>query len=659
MQGQGRVVIENLQPEIGGGEFYAKCGAGDDFLVEADIFCDGHDAICADLLWRFEGGREFHKVPMGMVGNDRWRGSFKCEAVGFYEYTITAWIDHFKSWQNDIKKKNAARQDIATDIIIGVEMIRTAAKEGSADGLIMLERLAGVLEKTKDPENATLIATNEELSGLMRKYGQRVSVTEYGKILKVLAERERAVFGSWYEVFARSTSPDAGRAGTLRDCIELLGDVAGMHFDVLYLAPIHPIGETSRKGKNNARTAGEGEPGSPWAIGSVEGGHKAIDPDIGTMEDFEELVREGQKLGIEIAMDVAIQCSPDHPYVKEHPEWFKWRPDGTIQFSENPPKKYEDIVPINFETENWRQLWDEIKSIFDFWIEKGVRIFRVDNPHTKSFAMWQWLIGEVKAANRDVIFLAEAFTRPKVMYRLAKIGFTQSYTYFTWRNTKSELTEYMRELTSGPVKYFFRPNFWPNTPDILPEYLQLDSRRGFIIRLVLAATLSSNYGIYGPAYELCVNNALDGKEEYGDSEKYEVKHWNKNQPGNLREIIKLVNLIRRENAALWQTNNIRFCNIENEYMLAYIKSTAAGDNIILTIVNLDPFHKRGGYIDLPIEEIGIDGRQPYLMRDMLSEDKYIWSGSRNYVELDPYVMGSHIFRLQKRLKREYDFDYYF
>ncbi|RMF92880.1 MAG: alpha-1,4-glucan--maltose-1-phosphate maltosyltransferase, partial [Nitrospinota bacterium] len=465
-------------------------------------------------------------------------------------------------------------------------------------------------------------------------------------------------FSTWYELFPRSCSPEAGRHGTFRDCERLLPEIARMGFDVLYFPPIHPIGQTNRKGKNNAPVAQPDDVGSPWAIGGVDGGHKAIHPQLGTFADFERLRQKAQEHGIEIALDLAYQCSPDHPYVREHPEWFRHRPDGTIQYAENPPKKYEDIFPFYFETDAWPALWEELKSIVLFWIEKGVRIFRVDNPHTKAFPFWEWMIGEVKTRYPDVLFLSEAFTRPKVMYRLAKLGFSQSYTYFTWRNTKAELIDYMTELTRTEVREYFRPHFWPNTPDILPEPLQYGGRPAFMMRLILAATLSSNYGIYGPAFELCVDEALPGREEYLHSEKYELKVWDRDQPGNLKGLISRINRIRRDNPALQQTHNLQFYEVDNEALLCYGKMTEDLSNIILVAVNLDPFHTQAGWVHIPLEGLAIAPDQPYLVHDLISEDKYIWQGPRNHIILDPQTMPAHIFRVRKRLRRETDFDYF-
>jgi starch synthase (maltosyl-transferring) len=556
-----------------------------------------------------------------------------------------------------LKKKFNAGSGIGTDLEIGAKLIRQAAENADAHGMKVLTRFADLLENTKDNANAVLIATNQELTNLVNQFAKHEFAVRYEKELSVVVDREKALFSTWYEIFPRSWGA-GGKHGTLRDCIGLLPAIADMNFDVLYLAPIYPIGETKRRGKNNTPAPVDDDPGSPWAIGNESGGHKSINPELGSMEDFEALVMEAKNYGIEIAMDIAYQCSPDHPYIKEHPEWFKWRPDGTIQHAENPPKKYEDIVPINFETDDWQNLWEELRSIVVFWIEKGVSIFRVDNPHTKPFAFWQWLITEIKKEYPEVIFLSEAFTRPKVMYRLAKIGFSHSYTYFTWRNSKTELTEYMTELTQTQVRDYLRPNFWPNTPDILPEFLQMDHRQAFIIRLVLAATLSSNYGMYGPAFELCVNQAVAGKEEYSDSEKYEIKKWDLKSPGNIRELVTIINRLRKNNKALQETANIRFVNVENDYLLAYLKYTKDLSNVLLVIVNLDPFNTQAGMLDMPLDKIDVRSDESYMMFDMISDDKFFWHGWRNYVQLDPHVLPAHVFRVHRKLKRESDFDYF-
>jgi len=474
---------------------------------------------------------------------------------------------------------------------------------------------------------------------------ERYAIT-YPKELAINAERERAGYGAWYEMFPRSASPVPGRHGTFKDCEARLPYIAAMGFDVLYLPPIHPIGRTGRKGKNNMLAAKAGDPGTPWAIGSDEGGHKDINPELGTLEDFKRLIAKAKKLNIEIALDIAFQCSPDHPYVKEHPDWFLRRPDGTIKYAENPPKKYQDIYPFNFGTEDWRGLWEELKSIVIYWAKQGIRIFRVDNPHTKPFRFWEWLLGEVKKEYPDAIFLAEAFTRPKIMYHLAKLGFTQSYTYFTWRNHKQDITEYLTELTQSPVKDFYRPNFWPNTPDILHEYLQKGGRGAFMARLVLAATLSASYGIYGPAFELMENTPREpGSEEYLNSEKYEIKRWDIERPDSLKDFIGKINSIRRENAALRRNRNLWFNATSNEQLISYSKHTDDLTNIILAVVNLDPHATQSGTVNVPLKSWGFDTERPYKVRDLLSDKEYRWRGEWNYVELDPTACPAHIFRL--------------
>jgi starch synthase (maltosyl-transferring) len=471
-------------------------------------------------------------------------------------------------------------------------------------------------------------------------------------------DRQKAMFSSWYEIFPRSWGAKPGVHGTFKEAQRVLPEIARMGFDVVYLPPIHPVGKSYRKGKNNATQCLPGDPGSPWAIGSSEGGHKSVNPQLGTLEDFKAFIAKAKEYKLEVALDIAYQCSPDHPYLKGHPGWFKWRPDGTVQYAENPPKKYEDIVPFNFDTEDRQGLWEELKSIIVFWAEQGVRIFRIDNPHTKPFLFWDWMLAEVRKTYPDAIFLAEAFTRPNIMYRLAKSGFTQSYTYFTWRNTKKEFEEYLTELAQTEVADFFRPNFWPNTPDILAEHLQHAARPAFIMRAVLAATMSSNWGIYGPAFELCENVPFPGKEEYNDNEKYEIKKWDWDRPGNIKDVITRLNLIRRENPALQQTRNIRFCKINNDQLIAFYKATADFSNIVIVVVNLDPRRTQGGMLEVPLYELGIVKERPYAALDLMTGEKYIWQGEKNFVELNPARNGMHIIRVKRELHREQDFDYF-
>lgn len=657
-EGRKRVVIESVNPEIDGGHFPIKRVVGEKVVVQADIFADGHDTVSARLLYKGPHETKWKEVPMRFLENDRWVGEFIVEEVGMYSYTLLGWVDHFKTWQRDLKKKVDAGQDVNSDIQIGIEHIEKALIKSIGEDKKRLDDYVKLLRSEKNTEEVVSLILGKELGVLVDQCQDRQFSTEYKRNLSVVVDRTKALFSSWYEIFPRSCTSQSDRHGTFKDCEALLPEIQRMGFDVIYFPPFHPIGKTNRKGKNNTLMVESDDVGSPWAIGSREGDHKAIHPALGNIEDFQRLISKASDHGIEIAIDLAFQCSPDHPYVREHPEWFRWRPDGTIQYAENPPKKYEDIVPLNFETDAWQGLWDELKNVVTFWIEQGIKIFRVDNPHTKPFSFWEWLIREIKNVYPDIIFLSEAFTRPKVMRRLAKIGFTQSYTYFTWRSTKGELMHYLNELIQTEIKEYLRPNFWPNTPDILPEHLQFGGRPAFIMRLILAATLSSNYGIYGPPFELCVRDAIQGKEEYLNSEKYELKTWEWNREGNLRDIIARVNRIRKENPALQTTANVKFYYVDNNYLLFYGKATEDLSNIILVVVNLDPFHMQSGRVKVPIDEFGIDPNQSYMVHDLLGDDKYIWQGENNYVEVNPRISPAFIFKLRKRLKRETDFDYF-
>jgi starch synthase (maltosyl-transferring) len=656
-EGRSRVVIESVYPEIDGGRFPAKRVVGDLVVVEADIFADGHDAIAAVLLHRKDGDSKWRESVMRPLVNDRWRGSFQVSGVGTYYFTVQAWIDRFRSWREGMEKKIAAGQDVALDLLAGCRLVEQGAARASGPHRLTLEQFAAELREPG--ADAAQRALDPELQALMEQFAERRFPRVYEKELAVVVDRTKARCSAWYEIFPRSCAPAAGAHGTFKDCIDRVPYVASMGFDVLYLPPIHPIGRAFRKGKNNALTANPGDVGSPWAIGSEEGGHKAIHPQLGTLEDFKRLVKKAEEQGLEIALDVAFQCTPDHPYVRQHADWFRKRADGTIQYAENPPKKYQDIYPIDFESEDWEALWHELKSVIEFWCEQGVRIFRVDNPHTKAFPFWQWAIAEIKKNYPDAIFLAEAFTRPKVMYRLAKIGFSQSYTYFAWRNTKSELTDYFTELTRTAVKEFFRPNLWPNTPDILTEYLQFGGPPAFMARLVLAALLGANYGIYGPAYELCENVAREpGSEEYLNSEKYEIKHWDIHRSGSLKEFIARVNRIRRENRALQSDWSLRFHAVDNDAIICFSKQTKDLANVIVTVVNLDPHHTQSGWAELQTGDLGLDPQQPYQMHELLTDARYLWHGTRNFVQLDPQSVPAQIFRVRHRLRREQDFDYF-
>jgi starch synthase (maltosyl-transferring) len=654
--GRHRVVISGVMPEIDGGRCAIKRSAGETVAVEADVFADGHDVLACVLRYR-EAGGEWHEVTMAPLGNDRWRGTFPVTTVGRHEYTVQAWIDHFSSWARDLAKRVAAQQDVRQDLLIGAALIDDARRRAAGPDARHLEEFATALrEERPESEEPQIPAPILEL---MHRYADRRFATTYRPALPVVVDRERARFSAWYEMFPRSCAPAPGRHGTLADCMQRLPYVAAMGFDVLYLPPIHPIGRSHRKGKNNAVTAAPGDPGSPWAIGADTGGHTAVHPELGTLDDVDRLVELARRYGIEVALDLAFQCSADHPYVQEHPEWFRRRPDGTVQFAENPPKKYEDIYPFDFETDAWRELWAELRRVVEFWIDRGIRIFRVDNPHTKPFPFWEWLIGGIKSDYPDVLFLAEAFTRPKVMYRLSQLGFSQSYTYFAWRNTRAELTEYFTELTQTPAREHFRPHLWTNTPDILTEYLQLGGRPAFMARLVLAATLGAGYGIYGPAFELCENRPREaGSEEYLDSEKYEIKHWDLDRPDSLKDFVAAVNRIRRENPALHGDWSLRFHAVDNDQLICYSKRTEDLASVVLVVVNLDPHHTQSGWTALDLETLGLDREQPYQVHDLLTGAKYLWHGARNYVELDPQRTPAHIFRLRRRVRTEHQFEYY-
>ena len=660
-QDRRRVVIEGVTPEISGGRFPIKRTVGEEVLVEADIFSDGHDALSCVLLFRGEHDSQWTEIPMKPLGNDRWRGNFVAVHLGRYHYTLEAWVDPFETWRRDLAKKTDAGQDVSVDLLVGAELIEEATKKASGLDARLLRKHAAALRRRgrNTVPDRTMLSLSEELSALVAIYPDRGLSTTYGRELEVVVDRERARYSTWYELFPRSCSPEPDHHATFKDCESRLSYVAAMGFDVLYLPPIHPIGGTHRKGKNNSPTAGQGDPGSPWGIGSEVGGHDAVNPDLGTLEDFRQLVARAREHGLEVALDIAFQTSPDHPYVQAHPEWFQWRPDGTVQYAENPPKRYQDIFPLNFGTDHWAELWGELKRVVLFWIEQGVRIFRVDNPHTKPFRFWEWLIDEVKREHPDAIFLAEAFTRPRVMYHLARLGFTQSYTYFAWRNTKQELTEYLTELTQTDVREYFRPNFWPNTPDILTEYLRDGGKPAFMARLVLAATLGASYGIYGPAFELCETRHREpGSEEYLDAEKYEIKRWDIERADSLKDFVARVNRIRRENPALQSDWSLRFHPIDNDQILCYSKNAADISNLILVVVNLDPHYTQSGWVSLPLESLGLDPQQPYQVHDLLSDARYLWHGPRNYVELNPNVVPAHIFRVRRRVRSERDFEYF-
>lgn len=664
--GRIRVVVEEITPSIEGGRFPVKRVVGDTLTVEADCFADGHDAVACALLWRPSDGTEWRRTRMRPLGNDRWRASFTVDALGTWYYTVSAWVDPFLSWRGDYARRVEA-EDLRVAALGGAALIEAAAQRASEAGDHALlkawaEELATAARSGAGPEALKQLGLDEARAAIATRHPDLRHEYTPTVSLAVTVERLRARASAWYEFFPRSASPDAARHGTFADCEAWLPYVARMGFDVVYFPPIHPIGRSRRKGRNNTLDPGPDDVGSPWAIGAAEGGHDAILSALGTLEDFRRLVGAARAQGLEIAMDIAFQCAPDHPWVTEHPEWFRKRADGSIQYAENPPKKYQDIYPFDFESDDWRGLWAALAGVFEYWISQGVKIFRVDNPHTKAFPFWEWAIARLRLIDPEVIFLSEAFTRPKVMHRLAKVGFSQSYTYFTWRNTKQELVDYFTELTRGPGREYFRPNVWPNTPDILPAALQYGGRAVFMARVALAATLGASYGLYGPAFEQQEARALKaGGEEYLDSEKFERRVWQLDAPGSLADYIAVLNRARRENPALQSDAGLRFLTVDNEQLLAYAKATPDGSNVVVCVVNLDPHHVQSGWLEFDPAAFGLDAgprQQAYQMHDLLSEARYLWNGTRNYVSLDPQRSPAHVFVLRARMLREHDFDYF-
>lgn len=645
MMNQSRVVIENISPLVEGGIFPIKRVVGEIVRVEADVFPDGHDVIQAELLFKSKNWQDWSEVRMKPTVNDRWEASFVVDEQGFYDFKIRAWIDHSLNWQHGIGRKIDDGQRVTSELLEGTIYVEKIIPYADETDRQYLTYLLGIFADENQYQTAVTEAISKNLKSIFKKHPDRFLSNE-SPVFGVYVDRLKARFSTWYEFFPRSSSEAPNVHGTFQDCHRLLPRIAQMGFDVLYFPPIHPIGEINRKGKNNNSIAKEGDVGSPWGIGSKEGGHKSIHQQLGDVNDFKKLIHAANEHGIEIAMDFALQCAPDHPYVKEHPNWFKWRPDGTVQYAENPPKKYQDILPIHFETEDFKNLWNELLNIALYWIDCGIRIFRVDNPHTKPYFFWGWLINEVKMKHPDVLFLAEAFTRPKIMHQLAKQGFTQSYTYFTWRNSKHELIEYLTELTQTTQREFFRPNFWPNTPDINPYDLQSGLESVHLQKYFLAATLSSNTGIYGPVFEQMVCQAVPGKEEYLDSEKYEIHHWDWYKNNKITLLISKINHLRKEHDSLQQTKNIQFCNIENNQLLAYYKFDDNQNDETLMIVNLDPYYKQQGWVQLPLKELGIREGHPLRVYDLITDSSYIWNKEWNYVEIHP-SLPFHLFKIYK------------
>lgn len=615
-----RVAIDRVGPEIDAGRFAVKRIRGDLVTVEADILCDGHEELECRLHVRHGETGQWTVIPLECQGNDRWTASFVADRIGLWHYTVTARIDAFGTWLRDLGRREAAGENLDVELIAGGQIVAAAAHAAPPAEAREIESLALQL---RSPAWAA-VARSDRLRDLMTLYADRRDETKLDPPRAVWVDREKARFSAWYEVFPRSWGP-SGKHGTFADLAERLDYVRGMGFDVLYLAPIHPIGKSFRKGRNNALEAAADDVGSPWGIGSPDGGHTAIHPLLGTLDDFERLRTRAEALGLEIALDMAVQCSPDHPWVKEHPEWFRHRADGSIQYAENPPKKYQDIVPFDFQSEHWRQLWEALGGVFRFWVQRGVRIFRVDNPHTKPFAFWEWLIADIHRSHPDVLFLAEAFTRPKTMYRLAKLGFTQSYTYFTWRTEKEETADYLVEVTTPPVAEFFRPNFWPNTPDILHETLQRGGAAMFEVRLTLAALSVGNWGIYGPAMELLEAAPRDpGSEEYLDSEKYEIKRWNLESPHSLAPFIRRLNEIRRSEPAMHRVRPPLIQPIDDPYLLAWCKYDPTSGSRVLVVVNMEPAAARSGLVSLDPKVLGLGAAESIDAHDLLTGEDATW-----------------------------------
>jgi starch synthase (maltosyl-transferring) len=643
---QRRIVIESVDPEIDGGRFPAKACVGVPFRVEADVFCDGHDQIGAALLTRPLGEREWTETPMVLFDNDRWRAHTSFDKNQFYEFTVIAWRDLFASWRAEVSKKYEAGQSLSLELEEGCRIVEAAVKKPRVRDQNQAEAATILAQLAHSPSDGDRFATlmSDKLAALLRMIGERTNLSQYDRVLQAFVDRERAAFGAWYEMMPRSQSGAAHRHGTFRDVIARLPYVQDLGFDVLYFPPIHPIGKTNRKGRNNSLIAEKDDPGSPYAIGSAEGGHDAIHPALGTFDDFARLLAAARNHGLEVALDFAIQCSPDHPWIKEHPEWFDWRPDGTIKFAENPPKKYEDIVNVHLYRDAIPGLWHALRDVVLFWVGHGVKIFRVDNPHTKPFPFWEWMIAEVRAQHPDVIFLSEAFTRPKLMKRLAKVGFSQSYTYFTWRNAKAELEEYLTELSQTACSRYLRPNFFTNTPDINPYYLQQSGRAGFQVRAVLAATLAGNYGIYN-GFELCEAEAIPGREEYLNSEKYEIRVWDWDRPGNIKADIRLLNEIRRTHPAMNDFTNIKFYNAWNDSILYYGRRTPDLKSFLLFAVNLDPHNSQDAAFEVPLWEFGLPDDAAIEAEDLVLNRRFTWHGKVQHVSLDPSQRPYAIWRL--------------
>ncbi|EAQ42221.1 alpha-1,4-glucan--maltose-1-phosphate maltosyltransferase [Polaribacter sp. MED152] len=645
MQNQSRIVIENIAPQLNCGTIYIKRVVNEIVNITADVLVDGHDVLQASVMYKHESEKKWSETRMQDLGNDGYSASFITSKQGFYSYKLQGWVDYALNWQHGIERKIDDHQHVSSELLEGAELLDNLKGKLSKDEKEYINHLKKIFGNNEDYNEAIQEATSDKLKAIFIAFPEKF-LTHTSKELKVYVDREKARFSTWYEFFPRSSSEIEGKHGTFSDCHRLLPRIANMGFDTLYFPPIHPIGEVNRKGKNNTTNALEGDVGSTWGIGSKHGGHKDIHPELGSLEDFKKLVTEAKSLGIEIAMDYALQAAPDHPWVKEHPDWFKWRPDGTVQYAENPPKKYQDILPIYWESKDFKNLWKECLDTLFYWIDCGINVFRVDNPHTKPYYFWGWIIDQVKAKHPDVIFLAEAFTKPKVMHQLAKRGYTQSYTYFTWRDSKHELIEYMNELTQTDQKEYMRPNFWPNTPDINPFHLQGATESKYIQRYALAATLSSNIGIYGPVFEQMIDTPIVGKEEYYMSEKFQLCHYDWSIENNVTTIISKVNHIRKEQSSLQQTNNIKFLETGNDQLIAFYKWDLEKTNETITVISLDAHHSQTGSVQLPMQDLGIHHGQKIEVKDLVTGNSYNWYNEWNYIELHPNL-PFHIFKINK------------
>ena len=645
MLNQSRVVIDAVKPQINCGDFFIKRIINEVVNVDANVLVDGHDVIAASVLFKHEKAKTWNEVRMYDVGNDEWKASFSVEKQGFYTYKVQGWVDYALNWQHGIDRKIDDNQHVKSELLEGVTLLEPLLKKATKEEKDYLNYCIDCFKDDTKYNEAIKEAMSSQLHHIFTKYPEKHLANE-SKELQVYVDRKKARFSTWYEFFPRSASEIAGQHGTFKDCERLLPRIEQMGFDVLYFPPVHPIGEVNRKGKNNTTDAKEGDVGSAWGIGSKDGGHKDLHPKLGSVADFKALIKKAKEHNIEIAMDYALQAAPDHPWVKSHPDWFKWRPDGTVQYAENPPKKYQDILPIYWEGKDYKNLWNECLDTMLYWVDCGVNIFRVDNPHTKPYYFWNWLIAEVKKKHPDVLFLAEAFTRPKVMQQLAKQGYTQSYTYFTWRNSKQEFIEYLTELTQTEQREYMQPNFWPNTPDINPYHLQGASEAKYLQRYTLAATLSSSIGIYGPVFEQMIDDAIPGKEEYYMSEKFEVKHYDWFKVSKLTLLISKINAVRHQNEALQQTNNIKFLNIHNDNLIAFYKWNDAKTNELLIIISLDQYYAQQGSVQLPLNDLGIGAGHRVQVQDLVTASSYNWHNEWNYVELHP-TLPFHIFKIHK------------